>query len=194
MYRRIAIPALILTALFAAGMVLLLPRDNATASDNTTQASDNLVLAQAPQVTGPSGLPLPRFVSLKTDRVNVRRGPSTTHQVVWVFARKGLPVEIIAEFENWRRVRDSDGEEGWVFHSLLAGKRTGLIAPWRKGERITLVDGASDAANAVFVVEAGVLGQVDRCDGNWCRFTTAGFTGWIKQELLWGVYPGEILG
>ena len=194
MFQRTAIPALILTAFFAAGMVLLLPRENATADDNAAQESGVLVLAQAPQVTGPSGLPLPRFVSLKTDRVNVRRGPSTTHQVVWVFARKGLPVEIIAEFENWRRVRDSDGEEGWVFHSLLAGKRTALIAPWRKGERITLVDGASDAANAVFAVEAGVLGQIDRCDGNWCRFTTAGFTGWVMQELLWGVYPGEILG
>ena len=182
MFRRIAIPVLVLAALAAAG-------------GNRLAASDMpAVPAQAHQVRGPSGLALPRFVSLKTGRVNVRRGPSTTHQVIWVFARKGLPVEIIAEFGNWRRIRDSDGEEGWVFHSLLVGERTALIAPWRKGERITLADGASDTANAAFVVEAGVLGQVGGCDGSWCRFTTAGFTGWVEQELLWGVYPGEILG
>ena len=79
-----------------------------------------------------SGLPVPRFVSLKTDRVNVRGGPSREHDVTWVFTKPGLPVEIVAEFENWRRIRDVDGQEGWVYHSLLSGKRTALIAPWSK--------------------------------------------------------------
>ena len=191
MFRRMAFPGMISIVLAGAAAFLLLPRETATAGSDSA-----IILAAADgaaegQFTGPSGLPLPRFVSLKTDRVNVRRGPSTTHQVVWVFARKGLPVEIIAEFENWRRVRDSDGEEGWVFHSLLAGTRTALVAPWRQGERMTLVDGSSASASPVVVVESGVLGKVEKCDGQWCQISTGGFTGWMRQNMLWGVYPGE---
>src|SRR5919198_223075 len=79
-----------------------------------------------------SGLPIPRFVSLKSDRVNVRAGPTKDHDVTWVYTRSGLPVEVTAEFENWRRIRDWEGAEGWVYHSLLSGKRTGLIAPKAK--------------------------------------------------------------
>ena len=77
-------------------------------------------------------LPLPRFVSLKAERVNVRRGPSSEHQIAWVFTKKGLPVEIVAEFEQWRRIRDSEGSENGVFHSMLTGKRTAMVAPWKK--------------------------------------------------------------
>ena len=87
-------------------------------------------IGQPPQ--GESGLPIPRFVSLKSDRVNVRKGPSTDQAIVWVFNRAGLPVEVIAESENWRRVRDSEGADGWVFHSLLSGRRTVLVEPWSK--------------------------------------------------------------
>ena len=86
-----------------------------------------------------SGLPIPRFVSLKAEKVNVRRGPSSDHPVAWVFQRKGLPVEIVAEFENWRRVRDSDGEEGWILQNMLAGKRTAEIAPWKQGQNVALM-------------------------------------------------------
>ena len=71
-----------------------------------------------------SGLPVPRFVSLKSDRVNVRGGPTKDHDVAWVYTRAGMPVEITAEFENWRRIRDWEGAEGWVYHSLLSGRRT----------------------------------------------------------------------
>jgi SH3-like domain-containing protein len=142
---------------------------------------------------GASGLPLPRFVSLKFDKVNVRRGPSVKHQVAWVFARKGLPVEIIAEFEHWRRVRDSEGEEGWVYFSLLTGKRTVLVAPWRKKQRIELYAQTGGNGKTVAMVEAGALGTVKNCSGKWCRFASSGIEGWISQELLWGIYPGEHL-
>lgn len=80
--------------------------------------------------TGASGFPVPRFVSLKSDRVNVRVGPSRDHRIGWTFVRAGLPVEIVQEFENWRRIRDWEGSEGWVFHSLLTGRRTALVTPW----------------------------------------------------------------
>ena len=82
---------------------------------------------RAPAATRPSGLPVPRFVSLKADRVTVRGGPDKDHDVAWIYTRVGWPVEITAEFENWRRIRDSDGSEGWVYHSLLSGKRTAAV-------------------------------------------------------------------
>ena len=83
-------------------------------------------------------LPLPRFASLKTDRVNLREGPSKDHATKWVYERAGLPVEITAEFEIWRKVRDSEGVEGWVLHSLLSGRRTALVTPTKKGENSKL--------------------------------------------------------
>lgn len=144
------------------------------------------------QVTaGQSGLPLPRFVSLKADKVNVRKGPSSDHEVAWVFQRKGLPVEIIAEFENWRRVRDSDGDEGWILQSMLTGKRTAVVAPWRNGQPLALQSSNSDSSAVVARLESGVLGSVKSCDGSWCEIDAGGYDGYAKQDLLWGVYPGE---
>jgi len=143
---------------------------------------------------GASGLPLPRFVSLKSDRVNVRKGPSTDHAVQWVFSRAGLPVEVIAESDNWRQVRDADGSEGWVFHSLLSGRRTALVMPWSKeDQQIAIYRRRSSSSGSVARVEPGVLGILLSCDGNWCDFSVNGYSGWIEQERLWGVYSGERL-
>ena len=94
---------------------------------------------------GKPSLPVPRFVSLKSDKVNVRKGPEHRPSIVWVFSRAGLPVEIIAESDNWRRVRDSEGADGWVFHSLLSARRTALVTPWSKGdERVPLYNSDFD--------------------------------------------------
>ena len=135
---------------------------------------------------------MPRFVSLKSNRVNVRKGPSTDHPVAWVFSRAGLPVEVVAEFEHWRRVRDSEGTEGWVFHSLLSGRRTALVMPWVKQTRqVPLYKKQSQGAGVAARLESGVLGNVLECDGSWCELTTNGVSGWIEQERLWGVYRGE---
>ncbi len=89
-----------------------------------------------------SGLPVPRYVSLKSDHVNVRAGPTKDNDVAWVYTRSGLPVEITAEFENWRRVRDSEGAEGWVYHSLLSGRRTAVVTMKNKDELAPLYDRA----------------------------------------------------
>jgi SH3-like domain-containing protein len=187
--RNIIAGACILLVIGAAGAgAFLFMRQNATASGDVEYTGSTAVRA-----TGPSGLPIPRYVSLKTDRVNVRRGPSTAHQVIWVFARKGLPVEIIAEYEHWRRVRDSEGEEGWVYHSLLAGHRTGLVAPWRDSQRLALLARPEGGSATIAMVEAGVVGAVKRCTGQWCEFSVNGYSGWIQQELLWGVYPDEAI-
>jgi SH3-like domain-containing protein len=137
-----------------------------------------------------SGLPLPRFVSLKSDRVNVRAGPTKDHDVTWVYTRAGLPVEVTAEFENWRKIRDWEGAEGWVYHSLLSGRRTALVTAKNKEDLVSLHDKVgSDAILAR--LQAGVLGSVKRCTGAWCRVIGESFDGWIEQERLWGVYPNE---
>ena len=140
-----------------------------------------------------SGLPIPRFVSLKTDRVNVRGGPTKDHDVTWVYNRNALPVEITAEFETWRRIRDWEGAEGWVYHSLLSGRRTVIVAPGAKNkdELTPLSEDTGGKGEVVAKLQAGVLATVKRCDGRWCRIAGKGFDGWIEQQRLWGVYPNE---
>jgi SH3-like domain-containing protein len=144
--------------------------------------------AQEPQKGAVSNLPIPRYVSLKSDRVNVREGPSKEHPTVWIYQRAGLPVEITAEFETWRRIRDSEGSEGWVLHSLLSGRRTALVAPWKKEPQLLV---ASDHATPVAKLGPGVIGNLRGCDGKWCHLTGKDFDGYMQQENLWGVYPGE---
>jgi SH3-like domain-containing protein len=138
-----------------------------------------------------SGLPLPRFVSLKADRVNVRRGPNKDQDVRWVYTRAGMPVEITAEFENWRRVRDWEGAEGWVYHSLLSGKRTAVVVPTLKDELVPLYESPDVESAVVAKLQAGVLGSLRSCSGTWCAFSGKGFEGWIRQDRLWGAYPNE---
>lgn len=139
-----------------------------------------------------SGLPVPRFVSLKSDKVNVRAGPTKDHDVAWVYNRAALPVEVTAEFENWRRIRDWEGAEGWVYHSLLSGKRTALVSPQSKGKELLELRDKPDAASAVSAkLQHGVLATVKRCQNGWCRLAGEGFDGWIEQPRLWGVYPNE---
>ena len=140
-----------------------------------------------------SGLPMPRFVSLKTDKVNVRAGPAKDHDVAWVYSRAALPVEVIAESDNWRRIRDWEGAEGWVYHSLLSGKRTAIVSPQSKGKDTLLpLRRSPDASSRVSAeLQGGVLANVKHCNGGWCRITGEGFDGWIEETRLFGVYPNE---
>ena len=146
--------------------------------------------AQA-QVGQSTGLPIPRYVSLKSDRVNLREGPSKDHRTSWVFQRAGLPVEITAEFENWRRIRDAEGTEGWVLQSLLSGKRTALVAPWKRGDVFPIFAKPLEGAGVAAKLQSGVLGSIRKCDGTWCRISGDGYDGFIQQTVLWGVYPGD---
>jgi SH3-like domain-containing protein len=138
-----------------------------------------------------SGLPVPRYVSLKSDHVNVRAGPTKDNDVAWVYTRSGLPVEITAEFENWRRVRDSEGAEGWVYHSLLSGRRTAVITMKTKDDLASLYDRPDSSGTIAARLQAGVVAQVKKCSTGWCRVTGNGFDGWIEQQRLWGVYADE---
>lgn len=154
--------------------------------------------AAAPEGKKTSGLPVPRFVSLKTDRVNLREGPSKDHRTAWVFQRAGLPVEIVAEYETWRRIRDAEGTEGWVLHSLLSGRRTAVVTPWTKGDTrpVPLLERADEHAEVVAKLQPSVIANVKQCSGNWCHVVVVqpggnDLDGYMRQERLWGVYSGE---
>jgi SH3-like domain-containing protein len=147
----------------------------------------------APVSVRPSGtgLPVPRFVSLKAGRVNVRIGPGEDYKIAWVFTRPGLPIEVIQEYDTWRRIRDSDGTVGWVFQSLLSGKRTVVVAPWASGDPRPIRTSAAPDAPIAAYLQPGVMAEIDNCAGGWCRLEGDKFRGWISQDQLWGVYPGE---
>ena len=138
-----------------------------------------------------SGLPIPRFVSLKSDRVNVRSGPNKDQDVRWVYTRVGMPVEVTAEYENWRRIRDWEGAEGWVYHSLLSGKRTAVVVPRLNAELVPLYDSPDTTSEVVARLQSGVLGALKSCDGQWCQFSGKNFSGYIRQDRLYGAYPNE---
>jgi SH3-like domain-containing protein len=161
----------------AAGIAGLSPLPSWSASDGATGSV--------------SGLPIPRFVSLKSDRVNARSGPNKDQDVRWVYTHAGMPVEITAEFENWRRIRDWEGAEGWVYHSLLSGRRTATVVPKSKEELVPLFEIADVKSPIAAHLQSGVLGAIKSCNGTWCQFSGKGFDGFIRQERLWGAYPNE---
>ncbi len=135
-----------------------------------------------------SGLPVPRFVTLATDEVNLRTGPGLRYPIRLIVRKTGLPVEIIREFDVWRQVRDRDGDEGWVHKSMLSGKRAVIV----KGSVQTLLKKPASDARPVARLEPGVVAGLDICRADWCLVEVASYEGWIERENLWGVYPDEI--
>lgn len=146
--------------------------------------------AQGQQVGQTTGLPIPRFVSLAAGEVNVRNGPGSDHQISWVFVRARYPVEVINEFDNWRRIRDIDGAMGWVLGTLLSSERTAIVRG-EPGTTANLYAQPATTSNVTYLLQAGVQASIDECDNGWCRLTDPRFNGWIEQALLWGTYPNE---
>ncbi|MBJ7417639.1 MAG: hypothetical protein JHC88_19660 [Niveispirillum sp.] len=134
-----------------------------------------------------SGLPVPRFVSLRSGEVNVRTGPGRSYPIDWVFVRPGMPVEITAEFDTWRRIRDVEGTQGWVHQSMLSGRRTLVIT----GELRTVRERPSASAAAVAQAEPGVMGRLVSCKGPWCEVEIQGYHGWLERTDFWGIYANE---
>ncbi|MFQ5776256.1 MAG: SH3 domain-containing protein [Kiloniellaceae bacterium] len=179
-----------MTALVRFGLCLLLllgvavPPEAARAQSETGAAPQE----QAPAARlGRSGLPLPRFVSLRAPKVNMRTGPGIRYPIDWVYSRAGLPLEVIEEFETWRRVRDWEGSVGWVHQSMLSGERNAMVVG---RQRLVRREPAPESAG-VALVEAGVIGRLLGCDGGWCRIEVKGFEGWIRRSAVYGVYPDE---
>ena len=135
-----------------------------------------------------TNFPLPRFVSLKASKANARRGPSLSHRIDWVYKRKHMPLEIYAEYENWRRVRDIDGAGGWVHYSLLSGVRTAIL----KVNMQPLTKGPDENSNIVARFEKDVIAKIEKCELKWCQLTTGGYKGWVPKTSIWGVYDEEL--
>jgi len=131
----------------------------------------------------------PRFAALRADKVYLRAGPSTDYPIQWVYVRKGLPVEILANFDIWRKIRDSDGTEGWVQQGMMTGRRSVLTV----GALGDLRRDPSSDAKIVAKVEPGVIASVMHCDAAWCEIRAGDYRGWMKRESLWGLEPGETI-
>ncbi|MDE1172331.1 MAG: SH3 domain-containing protein [Parvibaculaceae bacterium] len=139
-----------------------------------------------------SGLPVPRYVSLKSNKINVRRGPGDDYPVVWTFTRKGMPVQVTGEYSLWRRIQDADGDSGWVYHSMLSGDRTATILPVPGSTDPRPIYASPDPqAKLVAVAEPGVVADIKGCEGQWCRIEASGYEGYIPRSQIWGVGPAE---
>lgn len=148
----------------------------------------------------PSGLPLPRFVTTRSTPINVRVGPGTKYDVSWIYKVAGTPVEIIQEFDVWRKIRDVDGSEGWVHQNMLSGNRAGYVLPESNVERVALRTAATDEAGVSAWVGPGFPVKIQSCEAGWCSVVAvdhAGgrasgtYSGYVPEGDLWGVYRGE---
>lgn len=167
-----------LAGIFAAAMLMA----TFTASNTNSQS-----LPAVRVVTGESGLPVPRFVSLATDKANLRTGPGGRYPILWVYVQRNLPLEVTAEYGVWRRVRDMDGAVGWMHGRLLSGRRSAIVT----GSIRVLRAKPDAAARPLLRLQPGVLAKVHGCESAWCRIEVRGKKGWLRRESLWGTFAGE---
>lgn len=165
-------------ALVSLGAAILLALTNSVAAEMPAEGKRGPV----------TNLPLPRYVSLKATKANVRRGPSRTHRIDWVFTRKSMPLQITAEYGHWRRVRDIEGAGGWVHYSLLSGVRTVII----EQDMLPLAVRPGEKMATSAHLELGVIANLEECNPEWCRLNAGGYKGWALKENLWGVEADEI--
>ena len=135
-----------------------------------------------------TGLKLPRFVSLGADEAHVRAGPATRYPIKWVYNKRGLPVEIVQEFDVWRKVRDRDGEEGWLHKSLLSSRRNVVVLG---EEPVAIRSQDSEKSRSIARLEPGVIATATECKKAWCKITASGYEGWAERKSLWGIYAAE---
>ncbi len=147
--------------------------------------------AAGADTTEATGLPLPRFVSLRANKANLRIGPGVQYPVEWVYQRAGVPLEVIAEHKNWRKIRDWEGAQGWLHQSMLSSKRAMIV----QGTQRALRQQPADRSPAAAEVDPGVVGVVLECRTAepWCRVEVEGHTGWLRRDEFWGVYDDEVV-
>ncbi|MBK0325818.1 aspartyl-trna synthetase [Rhodobacteraceae bacterium F11138] len=151
--------------------------------------ASGVTAAQDAVKRGPiTNLPIPRYVSMKANEGNVRRGPSLTHRIDWVFKRRDMPLQITAEHGHWRRVQDRDGAGGWVHYALLSGVRTVLVE--KDMLQVHARPDPQSPTNAAF--ELGVVARLGECNPDWCHISAGGYGGWAEKQFLWGVLPDEL--
>jgi len=135
-----------------------------------------------------TNLPLPRFVSMKAAEGNVRRGPSLSHRIDWVYKRRNMPLQITAEHGHWRRVQDRDGAGGWVHYALLSGVRTALV----EVDMLNLHAQPYPSTQVVAQLSLGVIAEVRQCQAEWCELSAGGYKGWARKGDYWGVQPQDV--
>ncbi len=145
-------------------------------------------MAQDSDIFNKSGQTIPRFVSIKSDKVFVRAGPGVRYPIKWVFKKDGYPVEVVQEFDTWRKIKDHEGEEGWIHQTLLSGKRRGIVIQ-EKGA--FMLKKPLDEATQIAFIENKVVVDIIQCDAQWCQVEVSGFKGWMIRKSIWGVYEGE---
>jgi len=146
--------------------------------------------AAAQEASVHSNQPVPRFATINSSRVNMRQGPGQDHRILWVFeSQQGLPVEIVAETETWRQIRDPDGDLGWVHRSLLSDARSVMIT----GELRTLRRRPAHDARPLARLEPRVIARLNQCTEEWCEISIQSLTGWVQHDDVWGVYPYEVV-
>lgn len=133
--------------------------------------------------------PPSRFVTVKPDKANVRAGPGRRYPVRWVFVQPGIPVEILAEYENWRQIRDWEGQEGWMHAAMLSRKRSVIVT----GEKRTLYRRADATSPPVVTLEPGIVAEIEDCNEEWCRVEVRNNRGWLRRGEFWGIEPGEVI-
>jgi SH3-like domain-containing protein len=181
--------------LLALGVMMLaaMPAPAQTAAETAALAAPSAAApparARDPFRGAVTGLPLPRYVTLKTSEGNARRGPGTTHRIDWVFTRAGMPLKVTAEFENWRRVEDAEGLGGWMHYTLLSGSRSALVVQ----DMVELKGAARDDAPVIAQAELGAVARLLSCGAEWCRIGADGVRGWVHRGAIWGVEPGELI-
>jgi len=190
----VALSAMLVLAGSGAALAQDAPVPEAMSADGEEAAAEAGAPAVPPPEApplGPSGRPLPRFVSLGSDHINMRTGPGTRYPVTWVYKRRGLPLEVVRETNDWRQVRDPEGAEGWVHKMMLSNSRRMALVVGDTPHM--LLRRPDPGAEAVARVEPGVLVKLLQCprDSAHCRVEAARFQGWLPREALWGVYPGE---
>ncbi|MBL4804212.1 MAG: hypothetical protein JKY71_05050 [Alphaproteobacteria bacterium] len=132
--------------------------------------------------------PLPRFVSLSSDEAYVRSGPGRKYPILWVYKQRSIPVEIILEYDVWRKIHDFDGQKGWVHKSLLSGRRTGFI---QNDGLVSLYKKPRKDSRVTAYLEPKLLVSISACEGGWCEVDAKEYSGWLEQSMIWGVYEGE---
>jgi SH3-like domain-containing protein len=180
--RRYALHSMRVRAVAAVAAIMLAPSLSGLAS------------ARPPGAIGPeTGLPLPRFVSVKPKRALVRAGPGFDYPAQWTYVRRGIPLEVIAEYDNWRKIRDWEASVGWMHSALLSPVRMVLTEPRQAGTRLALRAEPDPRARTVAMVEPNVLLRIKHCAMRWCRVTVRRHFGFVRKERLWGVYPDETI-
>lgn len=182
-------------ALLAGQLGLVTGHSYPASAEETSAIQSHAALSPPPPAKVPppivaTGLPVPRWVTVKAARVNVRRGPALDHEILWTYVKPGTPIEIIAEYDSWRRIRDANGAVGWVKAAMLDGRRNVLVTGVVNAP---LLSEPKPEAETLAFAAPGLVAQLVSCEGDWCEVSTRGYDGYVARDRLWGVYPHEQL-